>query len=209
MGRGAIHNWLTMLLAAAVTSGCVTMTSPDSQLYTLSASNGDAPPPTEQAAAELPVLAVGPVDLPDYLRRPQIVSREGQNRIKVAQFDRWAAPLNEQVERVLAENLASRLPQLVVVNYREQRFRPQYRITMSIERFERQGDGRVRLAGRWTLANAETGAALLSRRDTFDVPVQGPGYEAVVAAQSSALAQLADAISAGTRPRINAAQPQR
>lgn len=197
-----------LLFAVTLLAGCVTLSSPNAQLYTLSASNGDAPPPTEQDAAQLPVLAIGPVDLPDYLRRPQIVSREGQNRIQVAEFDRWAAPLNEQVERVLAENLAARLPQLVVVNYREQRFRPRYRITMSIERFERQGDGRVRLAGRWTLANAETGAALLSRRDSIDVPVQGQGYEAVAAAQSMALAKLSDAISTGARQRVRSGQSQ-
>lgn len=189
--------------------GCVTLNSPNSELYTLSVSNGDTKPPSEQAAAELPVLAVGPVDLPDYLRRPQIVSREGENRIKVAEFDRWAAPLNEQVERVLAENLAARMQRVVVVNYREQRFRPQYRLTMSIERFERQGDGTVQLSGRWTLANAQTGAALLTRRDQFTLPVQGQGYEAVVAAQSAALARLADAISAGLRPHIETPSPQR
>ena len=203
MESRALRTLAALLLAVPVVSGCVTLSSPNSQLYTLSVSNGDAPPPTEQAAAELPVLAVGPVDLPDYLRRPQIVTREGENRVQVAEFDRWAAPLNEQVERVLAENLAARIQHMVVVNYREQRFRPQYRLTMSIERFERQGDGQVRLAGRWTLADAESGAALLTRRDRFVVPVQGGGYEATVAAQSKALAQLADAVSAGLRQHLS------
>lgn len=192
------------ILSALLLSACVTLTSPSSQLYTLNASNNAAPPLPEHNDPQRPVLAVGPVDLPDYLRRPQIVSREGENRIKVAEFDRWAAPLNEQVERVLAENLGARMPGMVVVNYREQRFKPRYRLSMSVERFERQDGKRVQLAGRWTLANAETGAVLQTHRDSFDVPLVGDeSYEATVAAQSKALAELADAMSDVVREQVN------
>ena len=197
-----------VLLSGVLLAGCVTMSSPDSRLYTLSASNGESTQTAGGNGADLPVLAVGPVDLSDYLRRPQIVSREGENRINVAEFDRWAAPLNEQVERVLAENLSGRVRNMVVVNYREQRFRPHYRVTMSIERFERQDSGSVQLVGRWTLADANTGKALLTRRDSFTVPVQGQGYEATVAAQSKALSQLADAIADALRTHINGAPSQ-
>ncbi len=175
-------------------SGCVTMNSPDSKLYTLSSVAYDATSMSDQSAS-LPVLAVGPVDLPDYLRRPQIVSREGDNRIQVAEFDRWAAPLNEQIERVLAENLGARIHDLVVINYREQRFKPTFRLTMSLERFERQDAGEVKLAGRWTLSNADSGAVLMTRRDNLSVPVKGAGYEAAVAAQSEALKLLAGDVS--------------
>ena len=201
--RSLIRTLVMTILSATLLSACVTLTSPSSQLYTLNASNNDAPPLPEQSNTELPVLAVGPVDLPDYLRRPQIVSREGQNRIKVAEFDRWAAPLNEQVERVLAENLSARVQGMVVVNYREQRFKPRYRLSMSVERFERQDSKRVQLAGRWTLANAETGAVLQTQRDSVHVPVEGESYEATVAAQSRALAQLADSISKVLRQHVN------
>lgn len=205
------RHWFRVVLAmvsAVLLAGCVTMSSPNSQLYTLSASNGESAQTADGNGADLAVLAVGPVDLPDYLRRPQIVSREGENRIKVAEFDRWAAPLNEQVERVLAENLGGRVQNMVVVNYREQRFRPRYRVTMSIERFERQASGNVQLVGRWTLADADTGKALLTRRDSFTVPIQGQGYEGTVAALSKALSQLADAVAGALRSHINGA-PQR
>lgn len=194
--RRWIHVLLTCVLGMIVLTGCVAIKSPDSQLYTLSSSGNAAAAVQEQSGASLPVLAVGPVNLPDYLRRPQLVSREGANRIKVAEFDRWAAPLNEQVERVLAENLEARVQGMVVVNYREQRFKPTYRLTMTLERFERRDGDQVDLAGRWTLTNAQSGAVLLTRRGSFAVPIQGDGYEASVAAQSRALARLADDVSA-------------
>lgn len=202
--RPLIRALLMTILSVTLLSACVTLTSPSSQLYTLNASNNGAPPLPEHNNPQRPVLAVGPVDLPDYLRRPQIVSREGENRIKVAEFDRWAAPLNEQVERVLAENLGARMPGMVVVNYREQRFKPRYRLSMSVERFERQDGKRVQLAGRWTLANAETGAVLQTHRDSFDVSLEGDeSYEATVAAQSKALAELADAMSDVVRGHVS------
>ena len=39
------------------------------------------------------VIGIGPVELPPYLDRPQIVSRPDANRIALAEFDRWAEPL--------------------------------------------------------------------------------------------------------------------
>lgn len=188
-------------------SACVTLSSPDAQLYTLSSSDGTTPVPSGTGDSSLPVLAVGPVELPDYLRRPQIVSRQGENRVTIAEFDRWAAPLNEQVERVLAENLAARLSKMVVVSYREQRFRPGYRLTMTLDRFERQGADQVRLAGRWTVASAADGKVLLTRRESFSVPIEGQGYEATVAAQSRALAKLADIMSDAVGRQLTVAQP--
>lgn len=198
---------LCAVCTALLLSACVTLNSPNSQLYTLSSSSENASAAPQQGASGLPVLVVGPVELPDYLRRPQIVTREGQNRIKIAEFDRWAAPLNEQVERVLAENLASRVPDMVVVNYREQRFKPSYRLTVTLERFERQDMKQVELAGRWTVANAESGEVVLTRRDRFSVPLEGSDYEATVAAQSKALSELAAAVSNALNDELKLGRP--
>jgi uncharacterized lipoprotein YmbA len=53
---------------------------------------------------------VGPITLPKYLDRPQIVTRSGRNPLTLAEFDRWAKPLQDNVSRVLAENLARHIP---------------------------------------------------------------------------------------------------
>src|SRR5215510_6709686 len=58
------------------------------------------------AAAERgPVIGVGPITMPKYLDRPEIVTRASQNQLTFGQFDRWAEPLQDNVFRVLAENL--------------------------------------------------------------------------------------------------------
>ena len=49
------------------------------------------------AAARGPVIGVGPITLPKYLDRPQIVSRASRNQLALGEFDRWAEPLQENV----------------------------------------------------------------------------------------------------------------
>ncbi|MFW6242141.1 MAG: PqiC family protein, partial [Thermodesulfobacteriota bacterium] len=36
-----------------------------------------------------PSVGVGPVELPDYLDRPQILTRAGEHEIHFAEFDQW------------------------------------------------------------------------------------------------------------------------
>ena len=51
------------------------------------------------------IVSVGPVTLPSYLNRPQIVTRLAGGEVDLAEFDRWAEILIEAVPRVLAEDL--------------------------------------------------------------------------------------------------------
>jgi uncharacterized lipoprotein YmbA len=52
----------------------------------------------------MPVLGVGPVRLPAYLDRREIVTRAGPARLEVASVDHWAAPLDVLFTSVLAED---------------------------------------------------------------------------------------------------------
>ena len=65
-------------------------------------------------------IGVGPIVLPHYLDRPQIVTRTGQNELRLAEFDRWAEPLTENVSRVLTEDLCKLLEteQVSIVPFR-------------------------------------------------------------------------------------------
>ncbi len=51
------------------------------------------------------IIGVGPVRIPEYLNRPQMVTRGKSNLLTFAQYDRWAEPLGESIERTIAENL--------------------------------------------------------------------------------------------------------
>ena len=47
-------------------------------------------------------LGVGPIEVPRYLDRPQIMTRTGPNEMALAEFDLWAEPLKEGIPRILA-----------------------------------------------------------------------------------------------------------
>src|SRR4030095_6551025 len=51
-------------------------------------------------------LGVGPITLPGYLDRDQLVTRISENRLAVAENDRWGEPLEENVSRVISQNLS-------------------------------------------------------------------------------------------------------
>jgi uncharacterized lipoprotein YmbA len=77
--------------------------TPASRFYTLSA--GVAP-----AAMPLNIsVVVGPVSVPAVVDRPQIVVTTGPNQVRVEEFNRWAAPLQNGIARVVAENLVTML----------------------------------------------------------------------------------------------------
>src|SRR5262249_23921679 len=81
--------WVISLLLA----GCFGASRP-ARFYTLDPVQvRDSPGSTSTDA----VLAVGPIDLPDYVDRPQIVTRTGSNELVIAEFDRWGGSLDKQI----------------------------------------------------------------------------------------------------------------
>jgi uncharacterized lipoprotein YmbA len=194
------------LLLALFVAGCAS--SPPTNLYTLSAV--DAPPAEGRASKSTSaVVAVGPVTLPDYIDRPQIVTRQGAYRLELAAYDQWAAPLYDMLPRVLIENLALRLPSDRVVSFpqvSEASF--DYRIAVDVSRFDVDATGQATLAARWQLYARSTQRALLVADDVLQRRSEGEGYGSYAASLSGVLADLADRIAqALNSARAFAARP--
>ena len=71
--------------------------------------SGDTAPPASAGPRDL-TLAVGPVTVPPYLDRPQIVTRTSRAKLTLADFEQWAGPLADTTARVLSEDLALLIP---------------------------------------------------------------------------------------------------
>jgi uncharacterized lipoprotein YmbA len=85
-------------------------TTPPARFYVLSAlPGGEAASPVAAAERGL-AIGIGPVTFPKYLDRPQIVTSTSPYALNMAEFDRWAEPLESNFVRVLAENLALLIP---------------------------------------------------------------------------------------------------
>ena len=55
-------------------------------------------------------LAVGPVVVPPYLRRREIVTRIGSNELRASDTHRWGEDLGQGLARVVAANLVALSP---------------------------------------------------------------------------------------------------
>jgi uncharacterized lipoprotein YmbA len=93
--------WVWSLALVALLAGC--SSSPRSNYYLLTAKHGAAPTGAEHS------LGIGPIEIPEYLNRSNMVYNRQGNKLQVADLDSWAEPLDEGVKRVMAINLAQLL----------------------------------------------------------------------------------------------------
>lgn len=132
-------------------------TTPASRFYLLV--------PDEQSAATPvlpgdPQIGVGPVSLPKYLDRPQMVTRGQSAEIHLAATERWAEPLQENFTRVLAENLSRRLGTgRISIEPSRNRGDIQYRVTADVLQFDADASGQIRLVAYWNIHDRD-GASL-------------------------------------------------
>lgn len=136
-------------------------------------------------------IGVGPVDFPEFLDRPQIVTRKSQNRLEISEFHRWAGSLPGDFSRVLAKNISILLPSNRVAVYPwGDTFTPTYQIKLSVEQFDGQLGEQVFLLVTWSVVGQKGANELVVRKSLIEEPVSGNDYEGLVEAESNALATL-------------------
>lgn len=179
--------------------------TPATRFYSLASvapSASDGPRPAGQGLA----VAVGTVSLPAYLDRPQMVTRPGVYAVNLAEFDRWAEPLQDMVPRVIAENLSVLLgSDQVFLSPRRRLPGLNHQVDVAIDRFDLDDQDSVVLAARWDLIDRGRDEVVSSRRLTITEAAADRSSEAIAAAMSQALALLsrdiADGLQAATRPK--------
>jgi len=184
MTRRSIPGLTTLCLALLLLFGC---SSPRVTFYTLNASAT-----TEATAPSPPVdsVAIGPVTLPDRLDRPQLVVRTSANRVDILETHRWAESLKSEIPRIIAADLDVLLkPARVSVYPQNAGLDASYRILVDIQRFEMTAGEGVALDALWSVRRSN-GGAVESGRSVVSEPAGAAGYDALVAAQSRALASV-------------------
>ena len=185
---------LLVLIAVIFLAGCA-RTAPVSY-YQLSTPHADVEIPAAVATEQATVVGLGPVQLPEYLERIQLVSRTSSNHLEIMGNRRWAEPLSTALPRVLGEDLA-----LLLDNVRIQRY-PWIRslsvdrqVLVEILRFEGGPERAAVLTARWSVLDRDGKLLLAGQRRSFQVDA-APGTEGLVVALSEALWCLAREIAA-------------
>ena len=188
-------------IAAFLISGCGTSTP--SRFYTLSSLRSAEPGQQPAGGSAGTVFRIGPVDIPDYLDRPQIVTRTGRNELSIAEFDRWGGSLKNDVSRVLIENLSSIFIAGKATFVPWKQYAPgAYRVPLCISRLDVTPGGNLFLKAQYSIIDKDGKTVVVIRESSIIRPVDGAGYNVVVAAVSDALADLSREIAAAMRSVI-------
>lgn len=180
-----------LIVSAALMSAC-TKTKPP-RFYVLNATLKQAP-----AADSQQVSAVGIrlVSMPKFMDRPQIAERVGAHEIKLAEFDRWAGPLDENISLVLGDNLSALLPDTRVLTFPWQPSQqPEMQADLMIRRFDGKVGGDVVLEADWNIRRTDGSIAPGSK--TFTRKTADEQYASLVAVKSALLADLSKELAAG------------
>ena len=199
-----LERTLVFILLGLSLAGCGTFSPrPDpSRFFTLTAIAQPAAPAAKESSNPGGIsLGIGPIRLPGYLDRQEIVTRVSQNRFDVSENDRWAEPLETNFTHVLAQNLSVLLhiDRLVFFPWELNRS-PAYQVEVEVLLFETNARGDVQLSARWAVLDTNKKIPLKSGETVLTRPPAAKSTDASVAALSEALGDLsreiANAISA-------------
>ena len=195
MNRRLICCVVLGLLIMGFGAGC-TGTTPPAVYYVLSPIE-EAPEALSVGLPEKFAIGIGPVKFPDELHRPSIVTRSGRNRMNINEFRRWGGSLEKNVTRVIEENLALLMKtDQVMARPWERHFKPDVRLALDIRQFDGRLGERVTLNTTWMIIGSGGDAPMVVRRSIIQEAVADDSYEALVDAQSRALAKLCREIAA-------------
>jgi uncharacterized lipoprotein YmbA len=156
---------------------------------------------TENEAQPVTVLkdaavGIGPIRLSPVLDRPQIIMRTGKNKIRVADFNRWAGPLHDNVADVVVENLTVLLPGGEILKFPWQITMPiTYQVVMDITRFDGMPGANANLRARWGILGENGKKVLANKITVLHEPIRGNTIDEMVTAQSRLAAKLSREIA--------------
>jgi uncharacterized lipoprotein YmbA len=180
-------------------SGCISLpnspSSPTSRFYMLSAVN------ETQASKKINItpgviIGVGPVKLPEYLDRPQMVITEKQGILKFDEFDRWGESLDKGIARLMRENLTVMLPNAKLTLYPwNPSMAVKYQVVTEVVQLDSELDKDMIFVVQWTVIDAQSSKAVVIKRSEFRQPILPQNYSGLVKVLSASCASLSSQIA--------------
>src|SRR5213592_3712031 len=98
---------LLLTAGALALVGCAAVA--DATRYYVLSSTPAAPGDSAPTAVSSAGVGIGPVLVPSYLNRAQIVTRGANDVVEISTYHRWAEPLESGIAQVLADDLAMQI----------------------------------------------------------------------------------------------------
>ena len=175
-----------LVLCAMTLAGCLSPRRDDSKFFVLSPVGAD---PASIGSRQI-LVGLGPIKMPAYLDRQEVVTRVAPNRLELSGENRWAEPLDSDFTRVLAQDLSSDLGTQRITFYPWYNTTlVDYQVKINVYRFESDKDGKVDLTAHWQVLSG-TGKLLIVRDSSYTETAKPGDAADSAAAMSRALGRL-------------------
>lgn len=135
------------------------------------------------------------IKLAYYLQQPQIVVRKTNHELILDEFNRWAEPLQENIQQTIRTSLMHLLPSASVTDYPWKASEKMDAIlTIDILKFETNNQGRCLLQVNYEIRNKENKIAYTVRNKIFLTHVNPKNYNSIVSGMNQNLDQLSSSI---------------
>lgn len=168
--------------------------TPPTQFYVLEAQNPSFA--TSTVIAKKTLIGIGPLALPALIDRRQIVTRQANNSINMAEFHQWASPLKDNVLAVLSKNVATQQPNAIVRAYPWSVYGDMdYRVIIDISRFDSQQGKSANLEASWAIMTEKNHTIVNNGQIKIQQPLNDDSYQSVVVALSKLLNDFSQRLS--------------
>jgi uncharacterized lipoprotein YmbA len=183
---------LISLCLIGLLSGCST---PTTHFYTLE-SQSKAPAITSASNTHKVLIGMGPLSLPALLDRKQLITHTENNRIELAEFEQWAAPLKDNVLAVLRKNLATLQTNAIVRAFPWSIYGDvDYRVIIDISRFDIQLGKSVYLEASWAIMEEKKHTIINNGQTKIEQILTDTSYQNAAQLLSQLLDQLSQQIA--------------
>lgn len=189
LGRLKIVTIIFLLLAL---TGCLGGQSPPTNFYMLSPLS-PSKAETSSASTEARIhIGLETVVVAEYLNRSEIVVNLDNTIYQLADFNKWAEPLSDNLTRVLEENLTKLLQNdSINVSLASESSIPfDYRLEVDVLRLDGNLGDQVTLVAQWALLEAEEDDLIRIRRSEYQEQAADNTYKELVLAKSRTIEQL-------------------
>jgi len=169
--------------------------TPPTQFYVLEP-QFDVPAVSTDTQVKKLIIGIGPISIPALLERKQLVTRDADNNLQIAELQQWAAPLKDNIAEVLAQNLTALQPSQIIRAYPWSSYGSiDYQIIVQISRFDAKPEQSANLEANWAIMDQKTHTVVSNGFSKIQAKPENATTAGTVKALNNTLATLSQELA--------------
>jgi len=176
--------------------GCISVTNSQTpRFYTLRAIADDQISKKFNISSQV-IIGIGPVEIPEYLNRPHMVTQNKDRTLNFAQFDRWGESLDLSFKRLIHEDLSAMIGGVTLQMFPWSFAIPvKYQVVVSVMQLESVLDKDLFFVAQWSIIDLERKEMIFTKRSQFRQVINPHSYAGLAQALSDVCISLSSEIA--------------